>query len=93
MVSSPKRFITTSPAIAKTTPWRTVTLHFVTQPGEEIIRVVIVRNRGQRLDNLITGKFFLRNIKLRQKPLQRKFLNHPEERATRIQSAVADSTS
>ena len=73
MVSSPKRFITSSQPIAKTTPWRAVTLEFITQRGEEIIRVVIARNRGQRLDNLITGKFFLRNLNLRQQPPQRRF--------------------
>ncbi len=89
MVSSPKRFITSSQPIAKTTPWRAVTLEFITQRGEEIIRVVIARNRGQRLDNLITGKFFLRNLSLRQQLPQRRFLNRPEERPQHIQSSGA----
>ena len=92
MVSSPKRFIASSPSIAKTTPWRAVTLEFVTEPGEEIIRVVIARNRSQRLDNLITGKFFLRNLNLLEQRPRRRFRNRPEERATRIQAA-AESTS
>ncbi len=91
MVSSPKRFITSSRPFAKTTPWRTVTLRFVTEPGEEIIRVVIVRNRGQRLDNLITGKFFLRNLNLRQEMPGRGIPARPEKHATRVRAA--DSTS
>ena len=91
MVSSPKRFITSSRPIAKTTPWRAVTLEFITQPGEEIIRVVIVRNRSQRLGNLITGKFFLRNLNLRQQPPRRKFLTGPEEHTKRTQSSGAGS--
>ena len=92
MVSSPKRFIASSRPIAKTTPWRTLTLDFTTQPGEDIIRVVIARNRGQRLDNLMTGRLFVRNLNLRQKPARRRFLSRPEERDTLIQAA-ADSTS
>ena len=92
MVSSPKRFIASSRPIAKTTPWRTLTLDFTTQPGEDIIRVVIARNRGQRLDNLITGWLFVRNLNLRQQPARRGFLSRPEERDTLIQAA-ADSTS
>ncbi len=92
MVSSPKRFITSSWPIAKTTPWRAVTLEFITQPGEEIIRVVIARNRGQRPGNLLTGKFFLRNLNLRQRPPRRKFLNRLEERPQHIQPSAADST-
>ncbi len=93
MVSSPKRFITSSRPFAKTTPWRTVTLRFVTEPGEEIIRVVIVRNRGQRLDNLITGRFFLRNLNLRQETPGRRIPTRLEKRATHVQTAAADSTS
>ena len=91
MVSSPQRFITASQPIAKTTPWRAVTLEFITQPGEEIIRVVIARNRGQRLDNLITGKFFLRNLSLRQQPPRRRFPNRLEERPKHIQQSAAGS--
>ena len=92
MVSSPKRFIASSRPIAKTTPWRTLTLDFTTQPGEDIIRAVIARNRGQRLDNLITGRLFVRNLNLRQQPARRRLLSRPEERDTLIQAA-ADSTS
>lgn len=92
MVSSPKRFIASSRPIAKTTPWRTLTLNFTTQAGEDIVRVVIARNRGQRLDNLITGRLFVRNLNLRQQPARRRLLSRPEERDTLIQ-AVADSTS
>ena len=92
MVSSPKRFIASSRPIAKTTPWRTLTLDFTTQPGEDIIRAVIARNRGQRLDNLITGRLFVRNLNLRQQPARRRLLSRPEERDTLIQEA-ADSTS
>ena len=93
MVSSPKRFITSSRPLAKTTPWRTVTLEFSTQPGEEIVRVVIARNRGHRLDNLVTGKFFLRNLSLRQQPPRRRFVHRlEEERPQPIQAADADST-
>ena len=86
MVSSPKRFISSSRPIAKTTPWRAVTLEFVTEPGEEIIRVVIARNRGQRPGNLITGKFFLRNLHLRQQPPRQRILNRPEERPSTFSS-------
>ena len=91
MVSSPKRFITSSQPIAKTTPWRAVTLEFVTEPGEEIIRVVIARNRGQRPGDLITGKFFLRNLNLRQQPPRRRILNHLEERPKHIQPSATGS--
>ena len=82
MVSSPKRFIASSRPIANTTPWRTLTLDFTTQPGEDIIRAVIARNRGQRLDNLITGRLFVRNLNLRQQPARRRLLSRPEERDT-----------
>ena len=91
MVSSPKRFITSSQPIAKTTPWRAVTLEFVTEPGEEIIRVVIARNRGQRPGDLITGKFFLRNLNLRQQPPRRRILNRLEERPKHIQPSATGS--
>ena len=92
MVSSPKRFITSSQPISKTTHWRPLTLRFVTEPGEQIIRVVIVRNRSQRLDNLITGHFFLRNVKLREQPADQRFRPGNEQRARRIQTEP-DSTS
>ena len=63
-VSSHRRFLTASSAIRRTTPWNKVQLYFTPDPGEHVLRLAVLRNRSERLDSLISGKFFLRNVRL-----------------------------
>ena len=63
-VSSHRRFLTASPAIRRTTPWNKVQLYFTPGPGEDVLRLAVLRNRSRRLDRLISGKFVLRNVRL-----------------------------
>ena len=63
-ISSHRRFLTASPAIRRTTPWNKVQLYFTPRPGEDVLRLAVLRNRSERLDSLIGGKFFLRNVRL-----------------------------
>ena len=63
-VSSHRRFLTASPAIRRTTPWNKVQLYFTPGPGEDVLRLAVLRNRSERLDRLISGKFLLRNVRL-----------------------------
>ena len=63
-VSSHRRFLTASPAIRRTTPWNKVQLYVTPGPGEDVLRLAVLRNRSERLDRLISGKFSLRNVRL-----------------------------
>ena len=63
-VSSHRRFLTASSAIRRTTPWNKVQLYFTPDPGEDVLRLAVLRNRSERLDSLISGKFFLRKVRL-----------------------------
>ena len=63
-ISSHRRFLTASPAIRRTTPWNKVQLYFTPDPGEDVLRLAVLRNRSERLDRLISGKFLLRNVRL-----------------------------
>ncbi len=67
-VSSHRRFLTASPAIRRTTPWNKVRLFFTPGPGEDVLRLAVLRNRSERLDHLISGKFLLRNVRLAALP-------------------------
>ena len=63
-VTSHRRFLTASIAVRRTTPWNKVQLYFTPNPGEDVLRLAVLRNRSERLDNLASGKFFLRNVSL-----------------------------
>ena len=63
-ISSHRRFLTASPACKRTAPWRKVQLFFTPGPGEDVLRLAVLRNRSKRLDRLISGKFLLRNVRL-----------------------------
>ena len=63
-VTSHRRFLTASPASKRTTPWRKAQLYFTPNPGEDVLRLAVLRNRSERLDNLVSGKFRLRNVRL-----------------------------
>ena len=63
-ISSHRRFLTASSASKRTAPWNKVRLYFTPDPGEDVLRLAVLRNRSERLDSLISGKFFLRNVRL-----------------------------
>ena len=63
-ISSHRRFLTASPVSKRTAPWRKVQLFFTPGPGEDVLRLAVLRNRSKRLDRLISGKFLLRNVRL-----------------------------
>ena len=63
-VSSHRRFLTASSASKRTAPWNKVRLYFTPDPGEDVLRLAVLRNRSERLDSLISGKFLLRKVRL-----------------------------
>ena len=63
-VSSHRRFLTASPSSKRTAPWRKVQLYFTPRAGEHVLRLAVLRNRSERLDSLVSGKFLLRNVRL-----------------------------
>ena len=45
-------------------PWQQVKLPFRAGPADNVLRLMVVRYRSQKLDKFIQGRFYLRNVRV-----------------------------
>ena len=53
-----------SDGVRRTVPWQAVKLRFRTGPADHVLRLMVVRHRSRKLDKVIQGRFYLRNVRL-----------------------------
>lgn len=63
-VRTPSRTLAVSHGLRGSRPWQTVRVALTPGPADRVLRVEITRPRGPRADDTVTGRLFLRNVRV-----------------------------